>query len=249
MKALYDENGLPERVVGTIQDITEQKRAEEIAEKNQGIYQALISSGSDLVFVKDDQLRYIALNQKMVKYYGIPSEAFAIGKRTSEMLGVDGTTLWEERDQQVITSGVAMTVEETVGSETYETIIFPVTLANNKRGVGGISRVITQRFLAEKAVEQERDRAEMYLHLAPIVFVATDLDGYVTMINREGCNILGLTKKDIMGQNWFERFVPEEHRSETNSTLELFIKSDTAGFMTHENAIVNARGERRDIEW
>lgn len=249
MKALYDENGLPVRVVGTIQDITEQKRAEEIAEKNQGIYQALISSGSDLVFVKDDQLRYIALNQKMVKYYGIPSEAFAIGKRTSEMLGADGTTLWEERDQQVITSGVAMTVEETVGSETYETIIFPVTLANNKRGVGGISRVITQRFLAEKAVEQERDRAEMYLHLAPIVFVATDLEGYVTMINREGCNILGLTKIDIMGQNWFERFVPEEHRSETNSTLELFIKSDTAGFMTHENAIVNARGERRDIEW
>lgn len=249
LKALYDDEGNPERIVGTVQDITEQKQAEEAVQKTQGIYQALISSGSDLVYVKDDQLRYIALNQKMVNYYGIASEQVAIGKRSVEIFADESALQWEERDRQVMSSGVVMTVEETVGSETYETIIFPVTLANDKRGVGGISRVITQRYLAEKAVEQERDRAEMYLNLSPIVFVALDLDGHVTMINREGCNVLGAAKKDIMGQNWVERFVPEEHRAETTSILELFYRSGAAGYMTHENAILTARGERRDIEW
>ena len=249
LRATYNEDGEPERVVGTVQDITEQKLADEAVQKTQGIYQALISSGSDLVYVKDDQLRYIALNQKMVDYYGIPSEQFAIGKRSCEIIKDQDALQWEERDRQVMSTGIVLTVEETVGSETYETIIFPVTLANDKRGVGGISRVITQRFLAEKTIEQERDRAEMYLNLSPVVFVAIDKNGIVTMINRAGCELLGAAKKDILGQNWVERFVPKEARTDTDSVLEIFLKSSAAGYMTHENAIITMRGERRDIEW
>ncbi|MEN6340259.1 MAG: PAS domain S-box protein, partial [Clostridiaceae bacterium] len=237
------------KLLGTVQDITEQKRAEAAALESQSIYKALISSSCDLVYVKDDQLRYIALNQRMVDYYGIRSEKMAIGRRVYEMLQTESALKWEERDRLVVTSGQAMTVEETVGSETYETIIFPVTLANKKTGVGGISRIITQRFLAELAVEQERDRAEMYLNLSPIVFVALDLQGRVTMINRAGCEILGASRKDILGQHWVDRNVPKEAQPETEDILSAFERSDNAGYLTHENAILTLRGERRDIEW
>lgn len=246
---IYDENDLPLRVIGTIQDITEQKRAENIALESQNIYRTFINSSYDYVYMKDENLRFIALNKCMAAYYGIPSERYAIGKRIVDFIPGKRAEELQERDERVLKSKEAFYIEETDGGETFETISFPVPLANDRIGVGGISRNITARHQAEIAVAQERDRAEMYLNVSPIVFVALDLKGRVSMINRAGCEIIGIEKKDILGSDWVARFVPKEDRSKTRRTLAAFIKSGRTGFLTNENAIVTESGERRVIEW
>ena len=246
---VYDENDLPLRVVGTVQDITEQKRAENSALESQSIYRTFINSSYDFVYMKDENLRYIALNQHMASYYGIPSERYVIGKRIVDFMPGKRAEELQERDERVLETKEAFYIEETENGETFETIGFPVPLANNKTGVGGISRNITARHMAEVAVAQERDRAEMYLNVSPILFVALDNEGRVTMINRAGCEILGLKSDDINGSEWVARFVPDEARAKTQRVLTAFVEGGQTGFLTHENAVVTASGEQREIEW
>lgn len=246
---IYDENDLPLRVIGTVQDITEQKRTENSALESQSIYRTFINSSYDFVYMKDENLRYIALNKRMAAYYGIPSERYAIGKRIVDFIPGRRAEELQERDERVLETKEAFYVEETEDGETFETISFPVPLANERIGVGGISRNITARHMAEIAVAQERDRAEMYLNVSPIVFVALDLEGRVNMINRAGCEIIGLEKDDILGSDWIARFVPKDVQKETRRVLAAFAKEGRTGFMTNENAIVTQNGEIRVIEW
>ena len=234
---------------GTILDITELILAERNVQISQNIYKAFLGSSCDLVYMKDEQLRYIALNQRMAEYYGLASERDAIGKTTGEIVGTSSAAAWQERDVLVRDRGESLRVEETIDGETYETIIFPVKLAEGEVGVGGVSRVITQRHLAEIALAKERDRAEMYLDISGVIFVALDLERRVRMINRFGCQVLGLEKDDVLGDDWVERFIPQEHKADLIEMFGRLAKGGYSGYFSKENSILTASGEQRIIEW
>lgn len=242
-----DENGQP-YLIGTLQDVTERIHAEAAARENEAIYKALINSSYDLVYFKDSFLRYIAVNSNMERYYGLREEQL-LGKTISAIKPGKDARIWEARDRSVLISGKPLYIEDVEGDKTFETIIFPVNMSGSKRGVGGISRDITQRYQAEAAIKQERDRAKAYFEIAPVIFIVLDQNGLVTMINKSGCDMLQISRDQIVGQNWIDRFVPENDRAELQ---ELFsqIQSRTANILrTHENDIIISSGVLRRIEW
>jgi hypothetical protein len=89
----------------------------------------------------------------------------------------------------------------TVGSETYETIIFPSRWQTTKEAWAEF-RALSRQALApaEKAVATGTRLGGDVSASGTHRVCSNGLEGYVSMINREGCNILGLTKKDIMGK-------------------------------------------------
>jgi diguanylate cyclase (GGDEF)-like protein/PAS domain S-box-containing protein len=234
---------------GTIQDVTKQKLAEQDAMVSQSIYQAFIGSCCDFFYMKDERLRYLVMNRRMAEYYGLHSEEEAFGKVTSDIISDETAETWHERDAMVRDSGKSMRVEEAVNGETFESIIFPVQLTEGRVGVGGITRNITQRHLTETALAKERDRAEMYLDISGIIFIALDLDGRVTMINRFGCSILGLNKEDVIGEDWVERFIAAGYKHSVRDIIERLGKDEYNGYISLENPIVASGGETRIIEW
>jgi PAS domain S-box-containing protein len=52
-------------------------------------------------------------------------------------------------------------------------------------------RDVTERRRAERAVRDERDRAQRYLDTAEVILLALDTNGLITLINRKGCDVLG----------------------------------------------------------
>ena len=235
-------------VFGTLQDITERVAAEAAAKEYEAIYKTLLNSSYDLIYLKDSSLRYIALNTNMQRYYGI-SEEKLLGKLLSEIKPTADARLWESRDRSVLLSGKPLYIEDNGAEKSFETIIFPVEIAQNKRGVGGISRDITQRKQTEAIVIQERDRAQTYFDIAAVLFVAFDREGRATMINRTGCEILGLPKEEIVGQQWTERFVPEQDRAGVYDVIQRIYDGTIHPTDINENGIINANNEIRQIEW
>ncbi len=236
------------RFFGTIQDVTDRMQAETAARENEAIYKTLINSSYDLVYLKDNNLRYIAANRNMQLYYGI-SEDLLLGKTINEVHPSEESLIWEARDQKVLASGSPLFLEDTKDGRTFETIIFPVDMTGNKHGVGGISRDITQRRLTEEAAERERDRAEAYFDIASVVFVVLDQNATVMMINRAGCDIIGLPRDQIVGQNWIQRFVLESEQPILIELMSQLQANDSKAQLTHENDIVTASDELRRIEW
>ena len=248
LKSVLKKPGKLPYVFGTLQDITERVKAQEAARENETIYKTMLNSSYDLVYLKDSTLRYIAVNTNMQRYYGLTEDKL-IGKQLSEIKPGPDAKLWESRDRSVLLSGKPLYIEDTNSGKYFETIIFPVDMTDHKRAIGGISRDISLRKQTEAIVIQERDRAQTYFDIAAILFVAFDRDGHVTMINRTGCDTIGLPKEEILGKHWIEHFVPEEDRAGVYDVMRRIYGGSLNATDIHENGVRNAQGEIRQIEW
>lgn len=116
-------------------------------------------------------------------------------------------------------------------------------------GSTGTLQDITAQHDAETALQVARDRAEMYLDIAAVLFLVVDRQGTVTLINRAGCETLGYTRAQIIGRNWAEHFVPDTHRAESLQLLARIKTGSIEGYEIHESRIVTASAEQRDIVW
>jgi len=84
----------------------------------------------------------------------------------------------------------------------------------------GIHTDITDRKRMEDALQKQRDRAQKYLDIAAVVFVALDSLGNVTLINKKGCGLLGWDEPDILGKNWFDSFLTEGIREQVKTVYQ-----------------------------
>jgi PAS domain S-box-containing protein len=130
---------------------------------------------------------------------------------------------------------------------------FPVGISlSHYRAKEGIFVIAFILDLSEQKKQGEKLRMEQhlrrtYFELAPVLFVALDKVGRVTMINDYGSQLLGYAKEEIIGKNWFENFIPSEVKNEVTSCFHGLLTGD--GNSTNENTILNSQGEERHIHW
>jgi PAS domain S-box-containing protein len=108
---------------------------------------------------------------------------------------------------------------------------------------------ITERKRMEESLRRERDRAQTYLSVARVIFVAIDKDERISLINRKGCEILGYSQEEILGKNWFDTFLPEKEREQVRSVFQELMAGDIEAVEYFENSIVTKSGEERIIAW
>jgi two-component system cell cycle sensor histidine kinase/response regulator CckA len=108
---------------------------------------------------------------------------------------------------------------------------------------------ITAQKEAEGALVEERNRVQNYLDIADVMLVAIDNEGRVTMINRKGCEVLGYPEAEIVGRNWFERFLPDQLRDEVQSVSQMILRGEVDPVKTYENPVLTSSGEERIIAW
>jgi PAS domain S-box-containing protein len=116
-------------------------------------------------------------------------------------------------------------------------------------GVVHIIRDITGRKQAEILLRRERDRAQKYLDVAGVMFVAIDAEQRVGLINKKGCQILGYTEDEIIAKNWFDNFLPEKTREEVRAVFEKIVSGEFDSLEYYENPILTQNGNQRLIAW
>jgi two-component system NtrC family sensor kinase len=129
-----------------------------------------------------------------------------------------------------------------------EARIKTIELTNGKKVIQVITRDISNLKSAELAAREERDRAQQYLDVAGMIIVALDISGNITMLNRYGCDKLGISLKDAIGRSWFDEFVPESHRKRTKEEFNRILAKGSS-IDTYENPIKTKKGEERFIRW
>jgi PAS domain S-box-containing protein len=105
---------------------------------------------------------------------------------------------------------------------------------------------ITEYKQAEAARQESEQRFRDMLENVDLIAVMLDLDGRVTFCNDYLLNLTGRSRAGVLGQDWFEMFVPPES----------VIKVDFMGEVQQgiipahmENEILTTSGERRLISW
>ncbi|MFC2100619.1 PAS domain S-box protein, partial [Bacteroidota bacterium] len=108
---------------------------------------------------------------------------------------------------------------------------------------------ISERVRHEKLLLEERDKAQKYLDIAGVIFVAINNKGEVILINRKGCEVLGYEENEIIGKNWHDHFIPERFRNEIKEVSKKVFAGKIETVENYENAVVTKSGEERIIVW
>ncbi|MEW6239955.1 MAG: GAF domain-containing protein [Chloroflexota bacterium] len=105
------------------------------------------------------------------------------------------------------------------------------------------------RRYAGRAVSIGKDRTWNYLDIADVILVAVDLRGRVTLANRRACEVLGVVDADILGQNFFNRFIPKSERAAIEALFKANVSGEVPPIEHIEVNVLTARGETRIISW
>jgi PAS domain S-box-containing protein len=112
-----------------------------------------------------------------------------------------------------------------------------------------VSKVDNERRKAETTLHFEKNLAQQYLNVAGVLLVALDTKGNVTLINPKGCEILGFKKEEIVGYNWFEKFLPQDSNEEVKKVFNQIIKGNVEPMEYYENPISRKNGSQRFVAW
>lgn len=118
-------------------------------------------------------------------------------------------------------------------------------------------RILAARTAAEwrqcavmQALRRERDTTRNLLQTAEAIIVALDAEGRIMLINRRGCEILGYSEAELIGQDWFATCLPETADVEAvRSVFRKALAADLAGSEYYENPVRTRTGEERLIAW
>ena len=93
----------------------------------------------------------------------------------------------------------------------------------------------------EKKKQEEQDKAQRYLDTVPVMMVALDGNGIVTLANKRACQVLGYEEQQVIGKNWFQLFVPERERDAVYTVFAQVASGEVKPYEYYENLIVNKR--------
>lgn len=96
---------------------------------------------------------------------------------------------------------------------------------------------------------KETKTLKKYLDRADVIILALDTEQRVKLINQKGCEILGYSEQEIIGQNWFDHFVPEHLRASVKEVFSEIIQGKIEHTEFFENPIVTREGEERLVAW
>lgn len=112
---------------------------------------------------------------------------------------------------------------------------------------GGESRV-SAYVVALNSLEEiraARGRAQQYFEVARVMMAVLDADGRVREINQRGADLLGLPREEIVGADWFERFVPPDSRKAVRGVFDALLGGEWQPAEYGENELLTGSGQRR----
>ncbi|MFC1746162.1 GAF domain-containing protein [Candidatus Riflebacteria bacterium] len=106
-----------------------------------------------------------------------------------------------------------------------------------------------ERLSTEEALLQSVHREKQYLDLAGVGFIALDEKGRITLINQKCLEILGYTKNELLGYNWFTTCLPKRLQKDVFQVFKKLIKGEIEPVEYYENPVLRKDGTERIIAW
>jgi len=100
-----------------------------------------------------------------------------------------------------------------------------------------------------KKLIEDRDSAQKYLDIAEAIFLLLDSNGEVTLINKKGCKLLECGNEEIVGNNWFDNFLPPSERDKVKAVFEKMLQGEIEGVEYFESKVLTKSGKEILIAW
>lgn len=251
---VIDQGGQPS-ILGIGQDITKRKNTEDALIESEERYRNLFDNLADGIAIVDTKGIITMCNDRLLNIFGFTADE-TIGKSFTEFLHPDyRETVFKEflegfNLQKLGGEGLEVLATGKSGESFFINVSNTVLYENGKpTGYQSVIRDIPKEKLSEKAILEERDRAQRYLDIAGAAIVVLNNDGIVQQINQKGSEILGYPIDEIVGKDWFEHFIPGSFRSSIRQVFADLLDGNSQVLESSEIPILTSEGIERIIEW
>jgi len=188
------------RILGVVRDISERKKAEEDIKKSKEFLDKVINAIADPVFVKDNQFRFVLVNDAEVALTGHARET-QIGKTDFESYPKRETDVFLKNDKEVLRTGKENISEEHLTNAKGKTLTILTkkslyTDSSGKKFIVGTIRDITQ----EREVERQLSKFKFGIERSNQVIFMTNRDGTIFYVNPMFTKTYGYSEKEAIGK-------------------------------------------------
>jgi len=221
---LYDSEG---KVVGTLssgEDITERRRAEAAIRESELKYRLLVETASEAVFVAQDGVLKFA-NPATAKILGRSLEEVS-SRPFPEFIHPDDRAMVSERHARRLTgenveTGYAFRVLHADGTVRWVELNAVRLEWDGRPATLNFVTDITERTLAEEALEESEERFRKIFAESPLGVVSCDSGFRFTRVNRAFCHMLGYAEDELLSRSFADITHPDHVAGDIESVTRL----------------------------
>ncbi|WP_228042406.1 MULTISPECIES: methyl-accepting chemotaxis protein [unclassified Tychonema] len=246
LKPIKDDSGKVVLLIPEARDISDRKALERELVLRQSRFDAFFTAAPAAMFIFDDQLRFVQVNEKLAETTG-PSVAEHLGKTVSEVIPEMVDTLQPILESVLTNNQSFLNIEVSGTTVNQPSVIrdwlasyFPLAGEDGKpMGVGGVAIEITDR----KKAEAERDR---FFTLSLDLLCIADFEGKFKRLNPAWAKTLGYTVEELQDQLFLDFVHPEDCEKTLAETAKIASGAEVIAF---ENRYRCKDGSYKWLSW
>ena len=202
-QAIWDDAGQAVRMSGSLQCVTDRKRAEEALRRNEQLLQDVLNNTTAVIYVKYTDGRYLLTNRRFEQLFHLTTDQI-VGRTDHEIFPTDIADAFRANDVAVLERNRAVEYEEYAphsdGLHVYISIKFPLCdHTGTPYATCGISTDITERKRIEDALHASDRRRRLALTAEPVRLWDWDLQTGQLYWSPEVDTLLGMAPGSVRG--------------------------------------------------
>ena len=208
MRCIRGRDGSIDRMIKVVLDVSDRYRYEAELKASEEFLNHTINATPDPIFVKDEQHRWVVLNDAFCELMG-KGRSELIGKSGYEFFPPAQADFWGQKDEEVLKTGIPVQTEEQFTDSSGQKRIISTkksvfTTTDSSRMLVGTIRDVTEYKCQQAALEHSEARFEKMAANVPgmIYQFCQDSDGikYFTYVSSGSKNLYQLEPKEIEKQ-------------------------------------------------
>lgn len=214
---IKNNKGVQIGIEGTITDITEQKEATEAIINKEKQYRTLFNFSPNGILLEDASGTIIDINPAFGELMGYTRDEL-VGKKVNVLTHPEQQDDVAKNILQLMDGKVLHHVERSVKKD--GTIVYmelserTFVLPNGKKGIICIANDITERVLAEQALQQSEEKYRMLIENQTDLVVKVNTEGRFLYVSPSYCKLFGKTEQELIGQ----KYLPLVHNDDVLKT-------------------------------
>lgn len=247
--------GAPTGLRGVVVDITERRHAEQAVQEGKARLESVFESSPEAIAVINVDAMVEDCNQAMLDMFDLDNKEEILGRSSLDFVAERDRDQAREMLRRTVRGDSIRNVELALLRKPGDTFLSEISAslmrnaAGEPMGMVVIAADITERRRAEELIRSERDRAQKYLDVAGVMFIALDKEGKVTLANKKALEILGRGEDEIVGCDWFKEFLPPSAQREIRAVFDRLMSGQLKSMEYFENCVIDGDGEERLVAW
>jgi PAS domain S-box-containing protein len=218
-KVFYDDAGEPEKMIGTIRDITQERVHQLELEESEKRYHSLIYSSPSAIGILSGKDHVITIgNDAIIEYWG--KGKGIIGKPYFEALPELISQGYQEIFDEVYKTGVPFNAIETpvelvqngkLALRYYNFLLYPQkNIHGDIDGVGIIATEVTSQALLNLKVQESEKKFRLLSDSMPQNIWTSNTEGHLNYFNKSVVEFSGLSLEEIAEKGWLDIVHPDD---------------------------------------